>query len=63
MYREDPDTPEHILLECPCLAGVRLRLLGNNIRPDPSQLRDGEAVAAIGRGYLYHQEPLGCGQR
>ena len=46
--REGPNTPEHVLLECPCLAGARLRLLGN-IRPDPSQLRDGGAVAALGR--------------
>ncbi|KAF0307222.1 Retrovirus-related Pol polyprotein from type-1 retrotransposable element R1 4 [Amphibalanus amphitrite] len=59
--REGPDTPEHVLLRCPCLAGARLRLLGN-IRPDPTQLRDGGAVAALSRGYLSHQEPLGCGR-
>ena len=33
--REGPDTPEHVLLECPCLAGVRLRLLGTSDR-DPT---------------------------
>ena len=55
--REGPDTPEHVLLECPCLAGVRLRLLGN-IRPEATQLRDGGAVAALARGYLWHREPL-----
>ena len=56
--REGPDTPEHVLLQCPCLAGARLRLFGN-IYPDPSQLRDGGAVAALGRGYLHHRGPLG----
>ena len=60
--REDPDTPEHVLLECPCLAGVRLRFLGN-IRQDPMQLRGGGAVAASGHGYPRHQEPLGYGRR
>ncbi|XP_043216170.1 uncharacterized protein LOC122378769 [Amphibalanus amphitrite] len=59
--REGPDTPEHVLLRCPCLAGARLRLLGN-IRPDPTQLRDGGAVAALSRGYLSHQEPFGYGR-
>ena len=54
--REGPDTPEHVLLECPCLAGARLHLFGN-IRPNAEQLRDGGAVAALGRGYLWHQEP------
>ena len=28
--REGPDTPEHVLLEGPCLAGARLRLLGQH---------------------------------
>ena len=56
--REGPDTPEHVMLGCTCLAGARLRLFGT-IYPDPAQLRDGGAVAALGRGYLQHQEPLG----
>ena len=55
--REGPDTPEHVLLECPCLAGVRLCLLGN-IRPEATQLWDGGAVAALARGYLWHRKPL-----
>lgn len=59
--REGPDTPEHVLLRCPCLAGMRLRLFGT-IYPSTEQLRDGGAVAALGRGYLHHQEPLGYGR-
>ena len=39
------------------LTGARLRLLGN-IRPDPSRLRDGEALTDP-----HHQEPLGSGRR
>ena len=35
--REGPDTQEHVLLKCPCLADVRLRLFGD-IRMGPSQL-------------------------
>ena len=60
--REGPDTPAHVLLECPCLAGTRLRLFGN-IYPDPTQLRDGGAVAALARGFLSHRGPLGHGQQ
>ena len=60
--REGPDTPEHVLLRCPCLAGARLRLFGS-IHLDPAQLRDVGAVAALSRGYLRHQEPLGYGRR
>ncbi|XP_043238346.1 uncharacterized protein LOC122389913 [Amphibalanus amphitrite] len=55
--REGADTPEHVLLRCPCLAGARLRLTGNiHIRPE--QLKDGELVAALAAGYLRHKEPL-----
>ena len=61
MCREGPDTPEHVLLKCPCLAGARLRLCGN-INPDPSQLQDGGVAAVLVRGYLWHQEPLGYGR-
>ncbi|KAF0314720.1 hypothetical protein FJT64_000079 [Amphibalanus amphitrite] len=51
------DTPEHVLLRCPCLAGARLRLTGNiHIRPE--KLKDGELVAALAAGYLRHKEPL-----
>ena len=58
--REEADLPAHVLLRCPCLAGARLRLLGT-INPDPEQLRDGGAVAALARGYLFHREPQGYG--
>ena len=56
--REEADTPTHVLLRCPCLAGTRLRLFGN-IHPHPTQLRDGGAVAALARGYLTHRRALG----
>ena len=59
--REGPDTPEHVMLRCPCLAGGRLRLFGT-IYPTASQLRDGGAVASLARGYLSHREPLGYGR-
>ena len=59
---EEADTPEHVLLRCPCLAGVRLRVLGN-INVEPVQLRDGDAVAALARGYWHHLKPLADGRR
>ena len=59
---EGPDTPEHVLLECPSLAGAMLRLFGN-ILTDPTQLRNGGVVAHLGRGYIWHQEPVGYGRR
>jgi len=55
--REEADTPEHVLLRCPCLAGARLRLLGT-IYPAPDRLRDADVVAALAAGYLRHKEPL-----
>ena len=59
---EEADTPEHVLLRCPCLAGVRLRLFGNiNVRP--MQLRDDDAVAALARGFWHHLKPLADGRR
>ena len=36
--REEADTPEHVLLRCPCLAGARLRILGT-IYITPTQLQ------------------------
>ena len=59
--REEADTPEHVLLRCPCLAGLRLRLLGN-IFVDPTRLRDGGVVAALARGFRRHLEPLADGR-
>ena len=38
-------------------------LTNEEIRPDLAQLRNGGAVAALGRGYHHHQEPLGYGRR
>ena len=39
--RGEADTPTHVLLRCPCLAGTRLRLFGT-IHPDTTQLREAE---------------------
>ena len=57
-----PTTPEHVLLRCPCLAGVRLRVLGN-INGDPTQLQDDDAVAALARGFWHQLKPLADGRR
>ena len=51
-----------MLLECPCLAGTRLRLFGT-IYPEVTQLRDDGAVVALCRNYLAHDEPFGYGRR
>ena len=59
--REEADTPTHVLLRCPCLAGTRLRVFGT-IHPDRTQLRDGGAAATLARGYLHHREPMGYGR-
>lgn len=45
--REEADTPEHILLHCPALMGVRLRHLGS-IYPTPEEVRSSGVVAALG---------------
>ena len=55
--REEVDSPEHVLLRCPCLAGVRLRLLGS-IHASPKDMRDPEVVAALAAAYLRHKGPL-----
>ena len=59
--QEEHDTPEHVMLRYPFLAGTRLRLFGT-IYPDPKQLRDCGAVAALARGCLRHREPLAYGR-
>ena len=46
--REEADTPEHVLLRCPCLAGARLRIL-DTIYMTPTQLQDDGVVAASAR--------------
>ncbi|KAF0303168.1 RNA-directed DNA polymerase from mobile element jockey [Amphibalanus amphitrite] len=48
--REEADTPRHVLLRCPALAGRRLRRLGN-IHLEASMARDDGAVAALAAGY------------
>ena len=59
---EKADTPEHVLLRCPSLAGMRHRLLGN-IHINPTQLQDDSVVAALARGFVRHMEPLADGRR
>ena len=59
---EEADTPEHVLLRCPCLTGVRLRVLGN-INIEPIQLQDDGAVATLARGFWHHLKPLADGRR
>ena len=59
---EEANTPEHVLLRCPCLAGVRLRVLGN-MNIEQVQLRDDDAVAALARGCRHHFKPLADGRR
>ena len=55
--REEADSPAHVLLRCPCLAGTRRRLLGSIHQP-PQAMRDADVVAALAAGYLRHKEPL-----
>ena len=50
VYRETADTPAHILLECPCLLGPRLRATGNIIATE-SDLRRHDVVAALAADY------------
>ena len=61
VYGEEADTPEHVLIDCPCLAGARLRTLGS-IHMSPTQLQDDSVVAALVRGFRRHQEPLADGR-
>ena len=45
---EEADTPRHILLSCPGLMGVRLRLPAiGNILPTPDEVRRSDVVAAL----------------
>ena len=55
--REEADSPGHILLRCPSLAGTRLRLLGT-IYPPPEAMRDADVVAALAAAFTRHMEPL-----
>ena len=56
-----PRAPQHILLRCPCLAGLRLRKFGN-IYVDPTRLQDDDVVAALARGFRRHLEPMADGR-
>ena len=47
---EEADTPRHVLLRCPALAGRRLRRLGT-INPEATEVRDDGVVAALAAGY------------
>ena len=47
---EEADTPRHVLLRCPALAGRRLRRLGT-IYPEATEVRDDGVVAALAAGY------------
>ena len=51
---EAADTPAHVLLECPCLYGPRLRALGNIIGTAHDVRRD-DVVAALAAGYMAHK--------
>ena len=51
LCREGADTPEHVMLRCPCLTGARFRATGN-IHVSPERLRDGGLVATFAAGYL-----------
>ena len=48
--REEADTPRHVLLRCPALAGRRLARLGT-IYPAAADMRDGGVVAALAAGF------------
>ena len=52
--KEEAYTPEHILLNCPALMGVRLRHLGS-IYPRPEEVRSSGVVAALGATARYLQ--------
>ena len=51
---EEADTPQHVLMRCPCLCGVRLHALGN-IHGRPTDMRRDDVVAALAAGYRSYQ--------
>ena len=51
---EEPDTPEHVLLRCPALMGVRFRLLGT-LYPTLEDVRRDDVVAALVAAFRYLQ--------
>ena len=54
MCREEADTPDHVLMRCPCLARARFLTLGN-IHGEPSHLRRDDVVASLAAGYIDFQ--------
>ena len=52
------DTPRHVLLRCPVLAGRRLRRLGT-IYPDVTVARDDGVVASFASGYRVQLSRIG----
>ena len=51
---EAADTPAHVLLECPCLYGPRLRMLGNIVATE-RDLSNDDVVAAFAAGYTAYK--------
>ncbi|KAF0300914.1 Ribonuclease H [Amphibalanus amphitrite] len=51
---EEADTPQHVLLRCPCLCGARLLAMGN-IHGRPTDLRRDDVVAALAAGFRSFQ--------
>ena len=55
---EEADTPRHVLLRCPALAGRRLRRLGT-INPGPTIAQDDGVVAALDAGFRAQMSCIG----
>ena len=51
---EAAETPAHVLLECPCLYGPRLRMLGNIVATERGLSND-DVVAAFAAGYTAYK--------
>ncbi|KAF0299401.1 putative RNA-directed DNA polymerase from transposon BS [Amphibalanus amphitrite] len=51
---EEADTPQHVLLRCPCLCGARFLAMGN-IYGRPTDLRRDDVVAALAAGFRSFQ--------
>ena len=58
LCREEADTPRHVLLRCPALAGRRLRRLGT-IYPDVTLARDDGVVTSFTSGYRAQLSRIG----
>ena len=51
---EAAETPVHVLLECPCLYGPRLRMLGNIVATERGLSND-DVVATFAAGYTAYK--------